>query len=137
MLEQLSPLLAAAGRAGLALLFILGGLNKLTSFGEVAARMEGVGIAPAALFLPLTILLEIGAGALLALGPMIAGGRYAPSAALALAVFTIATNVFFHRFWEIEGDLKALELSLFFKNVAIAGALVFAAATLAGGDRAH
>lgn len=135
MIVRHAILLTAVGRAGLASLFILGGLNKLMTYGDVAARMESVGIAPAAVFLPLTILLEIGAGALLALGPIVAAGRYGPPAALALAVFTIATNVFFHRFWELEGEIQELEISLFFKNVAIAGALVLASATFARDER--
>ncbi len=111
-----------AGRAGLASLFILGGINKIANFGATAASMEAVGLVPTAVLLPATIALELGLGLVLALGL-----RWAWVAGLTLAVFTLATNVFFHRFWALEGELAQLELSLFFKNVAIAGALVFAA----------
>lgn len=111
-----------AGRAGLASLFILGGINKIASFEATAASMEAVGLVPTTLLLPATIAFELGLGLILALGL-----RSAWVAGLMLAVFTLATNVFFHRFWELEGELAQLELSLFFKNVAIAGALVFAA----------
>ena len=45
-------------------------------------------------------------------------------AALVLAGFTLSTNFIFHDFWTMDGDRAALELSLFFKNVSIAGGLV-------------
>lgn len=119
-----------AGRIGLASLFLLGGANKIISFSATAARMEEVGLAPAVLLLPATIALELIAGSILALNT-----RFASLAALALAAFTLATNVFFHPFWAITGELRALELSLFFKNVAIAGALVLAACMLGSGEK--
>ncbi|MEM7488524.1 MAG: DoxX family protein [Pseudomonadota bacterium] len=111
-----------AGRAGLASLFVLGGINKVANYGPTAADMAAVGLQPVAILLPATIALELGLGLVLALGL-----RWAWAAGLVLAVFTLATNAYFHRFWTLEGDMARLELSLFFKNVAIAGALVFAA----------
>lgn len=113
------PPLYSVGRAGLASLFVLGGLNKIINFAEILPRVEAAGLVPALFFLPATITLELGLGVALALGT-----RWAWQSALGLAIFTLATNGFFHRFWELSGDVAALELSLFFKNVAIAGALV-------------
>jgi len=52
------------------------------------------------------------------------GTRFAWVAAVMLALFTLATNALFHRFWELSGEIATLELSLFFKNVAIAGGLL-------------
>jgi putative oxidoreductase len=111
-----------AGRVGLASLFLLGGINKIPNFAATAARMEEVGLAPAALLLPATIALELVGGLIVALGL-----RWHQIAAAAPCVFTLATNAFFHRFWELDGQIAQLELSLFFKNVAIAGALLFVA----------
>ncbi len=116
------------GRIGLASLFLLGGMNKITTYGETALRMESVGLAPAVLLLPATIALELGAGLLVAIGR-----RGAAPAALCLALFTLATNVYFHDFWTMTGETRALELSLFFKNVAIAGGLVYVASVRGGG----
>jgi len=82
--------------------------------------MVDVGLAPAALLLPATILLELIGGLSVAYGR-----RPAIYAAPALFAFTLATNLWFHRFWELEGEIATLELSLFFKNIAIAGALLF------------
>lgn len=62
---------------------------------------------------------EILLGSALALGT-----RFAWLAAVFLAGSTLATDALFHRFWQLPGELQALELSLFFKNVAIAGALL-------------
>jgi len=120
-----SAITSHLGRILLASLFVLGGINKLATYGETAAAMDGVGLVPSALLLPATIALELGAGLALAIG-----ARFAASSALALAVFTIATNVVFHRFWDMSGDIRDLELSLFFKNIAIAGGLLFAVGVL-------
>lgn len=109
------------GRVVLASLFVLGGLNKLMNYGATQVQMSDVGLWP--VLLPLVIALELGGGLAVALG------RWgAVSAALALAAFTLATNIFFHDFWAMSGEVAALELSLFFKNVSIAGGLLFAAA---------
>lgn len=118
---------ALSGRAGLASLFLLGGLNKVLTFTETEARMAEAGLQPAALLLPATIALELIGSAC-----VIYGRRPAVFAAAALAAFTLATNLWFHRFWELSGEIAALELSLFFKNVAIAGALIFVSAAEAG-----
>jgi putative oxidoreductase len=83
----------------------------------------------APLLLPAVIALELGGGALVAVGK-----HFAVPAALVLALFTVATNLVFHRFWAMSGPVAALELSLFFKNVAIVGGLLFVAATLAQQD---
>ncbi|MEL7540235.1 MAG: DoxX family protein [Pseudomonadota bacterium] len=113
------------GRIGLASLFLLGGLNKILNYDATLASMQAVGLNPAGLFLPLVIALEVGGGALVALGR-----RGASLAAFVLAAFTISTNFFFHDFWTMEGDVAQLELSLFFKNVSIASALLFYAGVI-------
>ncbi|MEO0418782.1 MAG: DoxX family protein [Pseudomonadota bacterium] len=108
-----------AGRAGLASLFLLGGLNKLFSGDATSSRLQEIGLEPIGVFLSLTIGFELIAGLTLAVGI-----RFAWIAAMGLAAFTLTTNALFHRFWELDGELAALELSLFFKNIAIAGALL-------------
>jgi putative oxidoreductase len=116
----------AAGRVILASLFVLAGVNKIVSFPAVQAQMESAGLVPAALLLPAVIALELCGGALVAWGRFLA-----VLAALGLAVFTLATNYYFHDFWNLTGEMAQLELSLFFKNVAIAGGLVAVAGALA------
>jgi len=110
------------GRIALASLFLLGGVNKVLNYRMMLKSMQDVGLEPAALLLPLVIALEIVGSAII-----IFDRRFVPLAALSLAVFTFATNFAFHDFWTMEGERAALELSLFFKNVSIAGALAFLA----------
>ncbi len=112
----------AFGRCALASLFLLGGVNKAMSFEAVSTRMEAVGLLPSSILLPIVITLELGAGLLIA-----TAGPFYRIAALILAGFTLTTNVYFHDFWTMQGDVRELELSLFFKNIAIAGALLFVA----------
>ncbi|GAB5412527.1 MAG: hypothetical protein Cons2KO_01300 [Congregibacter sp.] len=114
--------LIALGRTTIASLFLLGGINKLLNYGATLESMERVGLEPATVLLPAVIALELVGGALVAIGRI-----YAAPAAIALAIFTLAANVFFHDFWNASDDLAALELSLFFKNVSIAGALIYVA----------
>jgi putative oxidoreductase len=127
MNAQLAPIGQVIGRIGLASLFMLAALNKLLNYGATQAQMAGVGLEPSAILLPLTIALE-GVGGLL----VASGLRWGSYAGVVLAVFTLATNVLFHRFWELDGTVAQLQLSLFFKNVAIAGALLYVAAQVAG-----
>ena len=114
------------GRIALASLFLLGGLNKVLNYTATLDSMAVVGLSPAPLLLPLVIALELIGGALVAFGR-----QGAALAALALALFTLSTNLFFHDFWNMDGDIAAFELSLFFKNISIAGALLFLAGAVA------
>lgn len=125
MFQVVTNWMLIIGRCALASLFLFGALSKSMAFGETATRMEIVGLSPALILLPLTLLLE-GAGGLL----LASGTRLAPYAGVALAIFTLVTNGYFHRFWEVDLSLAPLERSLFFKNIAIAGALLFVSATL-------
>jgi putative oxidoreductase len=118
----------ATGRLVLASLFILGGFNKVMNYADTLGMMRAAGLEPESLLLPPTIALELGGGLLVAFGR-----RFAMPAALALALFTIATNIVFHRFWSMSGPETALQLSLFFKNVSIAGGLLFVAGASARG----
>jgi putative oxidoreductase len=124
MTDRFAHILLPLGRVILASLFVLAGVNKIMNYDPTLAMMHGVGLEPAALLLPPTIALELGAGGLIAWGK-----RYAIPCALVLVAYTLATNLFFHRFWSFDGELAQLQLSLFFKNVAIIGALLFLAAS--------
>ena len=129
LVETVSRLGQNFGRSVLASLFLLGGTNKLVNFDPTRQSMEGVGLEPAGLLLPIVIALELIGGALVALGRW-----FVAPAALLLALFTLATNFVFHDFWNMADDRSAHELSLFFKNVSIFGALIFVAAVTNGVD---
>jgi putative oxidoreductase len=112
-----------AGRVVLASLFILAGINKMLNYAQTLQTMDQAGLSASQFLLPLVIALEFAGGCIVALGH-----RFLPIAAVSLALFTLATNLVFHRFWAISGPEGALELSLFFKNIAIVGALLYVGA---------
>ena len=116
------------GRAIVGGFFVLAGISKLLDRDAPLAMMAEQGIP--GWLLPIVIALEIGGGLVVALGRP---RRWLALIALALAAFTLATNLAFHRFWEFDGLLHRLEISLFFKNIAIMGALFLVAGNASRG----
>lgn len=126
-MEKSAPILVHVGRWGLCSLFILGGINKLMNPQRSLETMVEVGLPLPSVLIWAVIALELGGGLLVAAG---AHARLAVSAAgmaLILAAHTLATNVLFHDFWAQEGLRAELELSLFFKNIAVMGGLLLIA----------
>lgn len=121
---MLQNLLVYGGRGLLALLFVLAGLAKILGPKPFLAHM-GEFEVPAVL-LPFVIALEIGAGMALMLGFQV---RYSAGA---LGIFCILTAVIFHHQLHVPP-----ERTLFFKDLALAGALIaLAAMSKAGGAAA-
>ena len=106
--------IAILGRTLLALLFLFAGAIKVLNPDFFVRRMAGSGVP--GFLLPAVIALELGGGLALFLGwkMQYAGG--------VLAVFCIATAVIFHRDFA-----NAAERNVFFKDLALAGALMFIA----------
>jgi len=115
-MQTISPLIA---RLLLAQIFLLAGINKISSYQGTAAYMDAMGV-PGAL-LPLVIALEIG-GAL-----AIIIGWQTRWAALALTGFTLAAAFIFHHDF---GD--QMQMIMFMKNLAISGGLILLSAHGAG-----
>lgn len=107
------------GRAMLSSLFIVSGIEKMTSYTETQAYMSAYGTSPS--LLPAVIALEfLGGLAVLA-------GYWTRTIALVLAIFTVATALVFHMDF---GD--AAQATNFWKNITIAGGLLFLALYGAG-----
>jgi putative oxidoreductase len=121
--QKASHIAMVIGRVLLASLFVLAAVNKINNYSATAIRMDAYGLQPTALLLPLTIALELLGGLAVAFAV-----RWACIGAVLLAGFTLATNLIFHQFWNVSASIAPLELSLFFKNIAITGALIFFAA---------
>jgi putative oxidoreductase len=68
--------------------------------------------------LVVTILVELGAGLLLAIG------YKARWAALAFAIWLIPVTLVFHKFWGIPADQVQMQSINFYKNVAILGGML-------------
>ena len=111
------------GRAIVASLFVLGGVNKILNYAPTLAFMQDVGLPASQVLLPLTILLELGGGLAL-----VFGAPFHRWIAVLLAGFTVLVNFIFHAFWTYAGPDAVLQLSLFFKNIAVVGALLLIAA---------
>jgi putative oxidoreductase len=120
---MLQSLLVYGGRGLLALLFILAGLAKILGPKPFLAHMAEFKVP--AVFLPAVIALEIGAGLALMLGFQV---RYAAGA---LGFFCILTALIFHHQLGVRP-----ERTLFFKDLALAGALIALAAMAEAGGAA-
>ncbi len=125
------PFVITLARIGVASMFILAGVAKMLNPEMSIGMLEDGGLTPTAFFHPASIAFEIGLGLAVAVG-----GRSAAPACLALVAFTIVVNIIYHPFWQFDGLMARLETSLFFKNIAVAAALIYIAAVETGRARA-
>ena len=113
---------ALVGRVLLAVMFVVSGFEKVTGYDGTAGFMASAGLPMVAVLLPLTILVELGAGITLMIG------WKARWAALLLAGFTILATLTFHTFWTMKPEAVMVNTLFFYKNLAVIGGmlLVFA-----------
>ena len=114
--------LALIGRILIALLFIPAGFGKLAGFAGTVGYIASAGLPLPQVGAALAIIVELGFGILLLVG------FKSRLAALVIAVFTVATAVFFHNYWAMPADKVYVNQLNFFKNLAIAGGLLAIAA---------
>jgi len=101
------------GRILIGVPFLMSGLGKLAAYAGTVGYISAVGLPGAPLAYIVAVLIEVGGSLLL-----ISGYRVRP-AALVMAVFSVATAIFFHRNF---GDQN--QMIHFLKNVMIAGGLL-------------
>ena len=112
-----------AGRLLMGAYFILPGVQKIIGFDKMTNYMEAHGVPMVSVFLPLTILLQISAGAAIVVGYR---GKVA---AFILAGLTFIISIYMHDFWSmVKGIEQAHELQNFIKNLAIMSGLLIVAA---------
>ena len=111
------------GRILLGLYFLLPGISKIPSYASSTEYMLLHNIPLASVFLPITIVLQVGLGVMLIIGYRI------KESALILAALTILINIGMHDFWnEYPNTDAGHETQNFVKNLAIfAGLLVLSA----------
>jgi putative oxidoreductase len=114
------------GRILIAAFFIPSGIGKIAGFSGTAAYIASVGLPAPALGVVIAIVVEV----LLAAALLI--GWQARWAALIMAVFTVAAAIFFHRYWAAPAEQQMMQNINFYKNMAIAGGLLFVFAFGAG-----
>ena len=119
--------LLITGRALLGLYFIVPGITKITGWAAMSAYMEQHGVPLIPVLLILTIILQIGGGACLAIG------YRTQLMAFVLAGLTLLINLFMHDFWNVyEGTDQGHETQNFIKNLAIMAGLLFVAGSSGG-----
>jgi putative oxidoreductase len=123
LVQQFGPLV---GRILLAALFIPAGLGKIPGFEGTVGYIASKGLPLPQLGAAIAIVVEVAVAAALLVGWRT---RWA---ALILAAFTLAAGVFFHGYWALPADQQGMQSIMFWKNVAIAGGLLFVAAHGAG-----
>jgi putative oxidoreductase len=111
---NMNAIIQPLGRVMLALIFILAGISKIQDPAGTMGYMQSMGV-PGALLWP-TVALEVLGGLAVAVGYKT---RYA---AFALAIFSIAAAVIFHR-----NFADQMQMILFLKNIAMAGGLLLLA----------
>jgi len=107
------------GRILIALLFIPSGFAKITGFSGTVGYATSAGLPAPTFAVAVAIFVE------LVLGIALLVGWQARWAALIIAIFTLAAGVLFHNFWSAPPDQQMMQNIQFFKNVAIAGGLLF------------
>src|ERR1700681_51636 len=101
------------GRLLIGLPFLMSGFGKLTTYGATTAYIGSVGLPLAPLGWAIAVAFEVGGGLLLVLGFRARG------VATGLAVFTLATAIFFHNNFADKNQMIH-----FLKNIMIIGGLL-------------
>ena len=113
---------APLGRALLAAIFIISGVQKIFGYAGTAGYMDAMGVP--SILLPLVILLEVVGGIALLIG------WQARISALLLAGFTLLSGIIFHLMpsFAAEGMEAQNQMISFLKNVSITGGLLMVTA---------
>ncbi len=106
------------GRVALAVLFLWSAYTKFAFMDANIGYMKAYGVPAAEVLIWPAALLELVAGAMLALG------WKARWAAAALALFTFVSMLIFHAYWSVPADQVQNQQIHFMKNVAIIGGLL-------------
>lgn len=122
-IEKFGPLI---GRVLIALLFVPEGFSKVTNFSGTVDYITANGLPMPQVLAAAAIVIEIGAGLALMIG---IGARWA---ALVLCIFSVLTAFLFHKFWAAPAAEQMMQSLNFYKDLAIAGGLLFITAFGAG-----
>ena len=109
---------ALVGRMLLALIFIISGYGKITGYAGTAGYMASKGLPMVAVLLPLTILVELGGGLLIALG------LKARWAAALIFLFLIPVTLVFHNPSGLAPAEAQQQMINLLKNVSIMGGML-------------
>jgi putative oxidoreductase len=111
-MSNLQMFSAPMGRVLIAIIFVVSGFNKISSFEGTAGYMDNMGVP--GVLLPLVIVLEVIGGLAIILG------WKTRLVAFLLAGFTILSAIIFHGNFADQTNMI-----MFMKNIAIAGGFLF------------
>lgn len=104
-------------------LFVIFGWAKLTGFSGTVAYMAQTGAPVPTLSAIIAVVMEF------AVGIAIVVGFYTRPLAVLLALYTLATAIIGHHFWNMTGAEQYINMINFYKNVSIMGGLFLLAVT--------
>ena len=110
----------------LMVLFVSSGWSKLADYQGTAGYLASLGTPLPEVATAVAIIME------LLVGIALLAGLWVRPLALLMAVFVLATGVIGHPFWSMEGADRAMNMTQFYKNLAITGGLLLLAVTGAG-----
>ncbi|RKP43826.1 DoxX family protein [Trinickia fusca] len=114
-------------RLALAVLFLWGGVMKLLGYAGFVSYLQAQGVPFAQIGAPVATAIEAIGGLLLVVGFLIR------PLALVMAVYTIATAIYGHDFWNVTNAAAQHDMVIhFWKNVGIAGGFLLLFVTGAG-----
>lgn len=114
-------------RVALAVLFVWGGVMKLLGYAGFVAYLQTKGVPFVQIAAPLATAIEAIGGALLVVGFL------TRPLAFVMAVYTIATAILGHDFWNVTDAALQRDMVIhFWKNVGIAGGFLLLFVTGAG-----
>lgn len=122
--SAISSAASLLGRILLALIFVLGGYNKLKGYDGTLAYMARAGVP--GILLPAVIATELLGGLLIVVG------WQTRIVAFLLAGFTFLAGFFFHAFWAVDAAQFQAQYIHFMKNLAISGGFLLLVANGAG-----
>ena len=114
--------LALVGRILLAWLFVPAGWGKIAGFAGTAGYIASKGLPMPEVLAAAAIAVELGLGLLLLVG------WQARWAALGLAIFVAVITPIFHGYWALPEAQQMMQKQAFWKNIAVLGGLLMAAA---------
>ena len=119
--------LGLLGRVLIAALFLPSGIGKIGNFAGTMGYITAHGLPLPQVAAVIAIVVEV----FVVLAFLV--GFKTRSAALVLAIYTVAAGLFFHNYWAVP-DAQVMMMKInFYKNLAIAGGLLSFAAWGAGG----
>lgn len=127
MTRSIDSGLILLARIALATLFLWGGAMKIAGYGDFAAYLHSAGVPFVSIAAPLSTAIDLIGGLF-----VIVGFKTQPLA-LVMAVYTVATAMFGHDFWNVADPAMHHDMAVhFWKNVGIAGGFLLLRVTGAG-----